>query len=126
MINRRELLESAGFVPLLPLLSALDAPASPGRPQPHATLQLGPSHRGAGNHRWALILGGTVTGNRLAGRVRSGRMDWHVDPASGAAEASVRCEVLCSDGRIREMRERGVHPAAAGSAVVRFRACNFT
>jgi hypothetical protein len=126
MINRRELLGSAGAVAMLPVLPVVDAPVTSGMPQPHeATLQLGPAHAGPGNHRWARILGGTVTGRGLVGRVQSGRLDWHVDPASGASEARVQCQVLCSDGRVQELCERGLQPAKAGPSTVRFRTLNF-
>jgi hypothetical protein len=121
MMNRRELLGSAGAMYLLPALPVLGTGAGSPAPAFEAMLRLGPARGGVGNHRWADVLDGTVTGHRLVGLVRSGRLDWHVDPASGAVEAQVRCQIHCIDGRIRELRERGVRASAAGQGRVRLR-----
>jgi Protein of unknown function (DUF3237) len=105
MMNRRELLGSVGAASLLP--SALAAPASAQfLPAFQAALRLGPAQDSAGNHRWAGIIAGKVTGPRLSGRVQSGRMDWFVDPASGAVEIAMTCSVLRPDGTTVELRDR--------------------
>ena len=119
-MNRRDLLGSVGAVSLLPVLPAVEPdPGLAGRPVLHVLLRLRPTCSGTGNRRWARILAGTVTGS-ICGVVRSGRLDWHVDPASGAAEAWLRCQVEYADGRIFHLRERSWQLAAAGQGVVRF------
>lgn len=112
-MNRRELLGSAGAVALLPALDAFATmPSRRDEPEFEAALRLGPVHSGAGNHRWAQVVGGSVTGNLLQGVVRSGRLDWHVDPASGAVEVVMNCSVHCMQGRVFELRDRTAHAGA--------------
>ena len=118
MMNRREMLGSAGAISLLPALPVAGPDAGAAVPDIEALLQLGPVQRGAGNHRWAQILQGSVTGQML-GIVRSGRLDWHVDPASGAVEAHMQCRVQCADGKLRELRKRSWHVSSAGQGKVR-------
>lgn len=123
MMNRREMLGSGGAVALLPVLPGNGtATGSSTRPGFEGLLRLGPATGGAGNHRWARILDGTVIDEQLVGRVSSGRLDWLVDPCSGAVEASVRCQVQCVDGVVREMARRGLKAAAAGEGKVRLSA----
>jgi hypothetical protein len=116
MMNRRELLGSAGALSLLPALGMAGGQAQP--PAFAALLQLGSSQRGVANHRWARVLGGAVTGGAQVGRVRSGRLDWHVDPASGAVEAKLECEVVGDDGLVYCIREHAIHAAGAGGGRV--------
>lgn len=120
MMNRRELLGSAGAISILPVLPAFaDAPDLPTIPAFEATLQLGPSRSGAGNHRWAEILNGSVAGECLVGSVQSGRLDWVVDPCTGAADARMQCQIQCGDGRVQALTVHGLRPVAAGRGRVR-------
>ncbi len=119
MMNRRELLGAAGVLSLVPVLPASGvAMAAPVLPDLEATLLLGPASSGVGNHRWAPVLQGIVTGS-MPGVVRSGRLDWHVDPASGAVAAQLQCQIECTDGKVRELRERSLRAAYAGPGKVR-------
>jgi hypothetical protein len=109
-MNRRELLGAVGAVSLLPA-SEVFAATPPARVAPalEAALRIGPAQSGAGNHRWAQVVDGTVAGSVLQGVVQSGRLDWHVDPASGAVSATTRVQVLRSDGVLVELRDRTTH-----------------
>jgi len=120
MMNRRELLGSAGALSLLPALGG--AAGGGGTPVFAALLQLGPSQGGVANHRWAPVLNGVVTGGAQVGQVRSGRLDWYVDPASGAVEAALKCEIVGGDGLVFSIREQAVHAAGAGRGRVRLTA----
>jgi hypothetical protein len=109
-MNRRELLESAGAISLLSACNGLAA-SRPSGPDTAFDVQLriGPGQSGVGNHRWARILGGTMTGSLLSGVVGPGRFDWHVDPASGAVDLTLSCGVRDVAGRVLELRDRSVH-----------------
>lgn len=120
MMNRRELLGSAGALSLVPALGMAGGQVRP--PVFAALLQLGSSQRGVANHRWAPVLGGAVTGGAQVGRVRSGRLDWHVDPASGAVEAKLECEIVRGDGLAFSVREHAVHATGVGGGRVRLSA----
>jgi hypothetical protein len=63
-----------------------------------AMLRVGPARSGIGNHRWATIESGYITGELLRGVASAGRVDWHVDPATGAAEVALRCRVVDARG----------------------------
>jgi hypothetical protein len=104
-MNRRELLGSVGAASLLPTAFAM--------PQSkrllkvfEASFRLGPVQNGPGNHQWAAVAAGKLVGNRLSGRVQSGRMDWFVDPCSGAVEIAMTCSVLREDGTTVWLRDR--------------------
>ena len=112
-MNRRELLGSAGAISLLAACNALAASPSSGPDAAFdAQLRIGPARRGVGNHRWAQILGGTMTGSLLSGVVGPGRFDWHVDPASGAVDVMLSCGVRDVGGRALGLRDRSVHCGA--------------
>jgi hypothetical protein len=118
-MNRRKMLAAAGAATLLPALPASGSGPSGGAACAFAAmLRLGPVRAGAGNHRWAQILDGAATGAQLAGRVESGRLDWHVDPATGAVDATLHCRVLCTAGGSREVRARGIHAVTADQDMV--------
>jgi hypothetical protein len=107
MMTRRELLGSAGALSLVPVLPTM----ATGMRAPYAAafearLNIGPARSGVGNHRWALIVGGGVVGDLLHGTVRSGRLDWHTDPASGAAQVELHCWIRCTDVQYLELRDR--------------------
>ena len=113
-INRRALLASAGAASLLAATFA-----SPLRQQPvlafQAALRLGPVQDGPGNHRWAPIAAGSLSGAWLTGRVHAGRMDWFVDPCCGSVEIALACTVARPDGKLVELRDR----TASASASIR-------
>jgi hypothetical protein len=116
-INRRELLGSVGAASLMP--AALAMPASDEAvPAFQAALRLGPAQDGSGNHRWAEIIAGKLSGKRLAGKVQSGRIDWFVDPASGAVEIALTCSVLRADGKTIELRDRSASASASDRAAL--------
>jgi hypothetical protein len=50
--------------------------------------------------------------------VQSGRIDWFVDPASGAVEIAMACSVLRADGRTVELRDRTAIATAADRAAL--------
>ena len=110
-MNRREMLGSAGATALLPACDVL-AGAPRITPAFEAALHIGPAQSGAGNHRWARIENGKIVGRVVQGRVLAGRLDWHVDPASGAVEVTVNCLVQCADGSKVELRDRTTHTGA--------------
>ncbi len=104
-MNRREVLASVGAASLLPAVAAFAVPAATKSPPAfEARLRIGPAQAGAGNHRWAPVLGGEMP----SGRVLAGRMDWHVDPASGAVEAAVACTVMPEHGQPAQMHHAGL------------------
>jgi hypothetical protein len=114
-VNRSVVLGSMGAVAALPLLGrAADWNAArPGAPERvfDATLHIGASQGGAGNQRWAELLGGEVTGPLLSGRVESGRIDWCVDPMSGATDLTIACMVRDHRGRRFRLQDRTTHAA---------------
>lgn len=120
-VTRRWLLGSVGVVSVLPALAhaggALPAASSPFE----MVLRLGVAQPGPGNHRWARISAGLVAGD-LQGHVQSGRIDWHVDPASGAAEAMATCSVRCADGRLVQLRRANLAATRLDNGLVRLRA----
>jgi hypothetical protein len=117
VMNRRRLIGSAAAAMLLPTAFAASG-ADKHLPAFQAALRLGPAQDGSGNHRWADIVGGSLSGKLVNGRVQSGRMDWFVDPASGAVEVAITCDVLRSDGTTIRLRDRTARAAAdAGAAI---------
>lgn len=78
-----------------------------------ADLLLGRVRSGHGNHRWANVEGGVVAGGAVQGRVQSGRVDWLVDPMSGAFSVALVCEVGSADGAVSELRSSAVEVGAA-------------
>jgi hypothetical protein len=111
-VNRRELLGSVGAASLLPAAFAAPARVQPS-PAFQAALRLGSVQNGPGNRQWAEIVAGNLSGRRLAGRVHAGRMDWFVDPCSGAVEIAMRCSVSRPDGSLVELRDHTVSASAS-------------
>lgn len=107
-MTRRAVVGAVGACSLWPVLgeaSAIEAAPAPAAPKAfEAVLQLGASQAGHGNHRWARVDAGEVTGGAVCGSVLAGRLDWHVDPATGAAEAVATCRVRGTDGRQSDLR----------------------
>lgn len=116
-MNRRELLGSVGAASLLPTAFAMPAPEK-SFPAFQAAFRLGRAQDGIGNLRWAQIIAGEITGSRLNGRVQAGRMDWLIDPCSGAVEIALTCSVLLIDGRLLELRDRTVSASASDRAAL--------
>jgi hypothetical protein len=106
-MTRRAVVGAVGACSLWPVLGdalAIEAPAPAAAKAFEAVLWLGIAQAGDGNHRWAQVAMGEVTGGSLCGSVQSGRLDWHVDPATGAAEAVATCRVRGVDGKMRNLR----------------------
>jgi hypothetical protein len=116
-MNRRELLGSVGAASLLPSAFAASA-TEKFFPAFRAAFRLGPVQDGAGNGRWAQIIAGELSGSRLNGRVQSGRMDWVIDPCSGAVEIGMTCSVLRTDGKSIVLRDRTVSASASDRAAL--------
>jgi hypothetical protein len=68
---------------------------------------------GARVQGWATILGGAIDGPRLSGVVQGGRFDWSTDPAGESVEVTATFIVRSDDGRMIEVRDRGVYPVSA-------------
>lgn len=123
--SRRSLLGAVGAVSLTS--SSLAAAAS--LPEGAATggslelvLRLGPAQPGTGNHRWAPIASGLAQGEGMLGWVRSGRVDWQVDPASGAAEAVATCSVERADGKLVQLNRAALCATRLENGLVVLRA----
>lgn len=117
LMNRRELIGAVGAASLLPAAFAAPAPQQV-LPAFEASLRLGSARNGVGNHQWSEIVAGKLQGKRLAGRVQSGRLDWFVDPCSGAVEVALACSVLRDDGSTVELRDRSAIATAADRAAL--------
>jgi hypothetical protein len=116
-VNRRELIAAAGATCFAP---ACVGGAALARPLEEAglsaSLRMGTARRGAGNHRWAIIESGAVTGTLVRGVVVAGRVDWHVDPATGAVEVALQCSIHGDDGRVWTLADRSSGPVAGSLA----------
>jgi hypothetical protein len=82
-----------------------------------ATLHIGTAQSGAGNQRWAELLGGEVVGPLLSGLVESGRLDWFVDPMTGATDVTIACTVRDFRGRRFRLHDRTTHTAVDALAL---------
>ncbi len=94
-ITRRTLLGSIGAAGMFPgfALAITDGSiAAP--PALEVALRIGQPRSGTAGWRHAVIHGGTVTGALMQGAVQSGRLEWLVDPASGAVEVAASMQVL--------------------------------
>lgn len=74
-------------------------------------LQVGRTPRGL--RRVVRILGGTVEGPRLRGRVLPGGADWQFERADGVLEAEARYELELEDGTVVSVVNRGLRRASA-------------
>ena len=68
---------------------------------------------GAGVRRVVDILGGTVTGPRLAGTIRPGGADFQIIRASGMAELEARYVIEAADGALIYVENRGIRTGPA-------------
>lgn len=71
-----------------------------------APLALGPTP--LGERRVIPIVGGTVTGARLAGEVLPGGADWQLVRPDGAALLDARYTLRTADGALIDVRNRGL------------------
>jgi hypothetical protein len=127
-ITRRAVLGSVGAslsstlaAPAAASLAPVPAQGSLQLPQARrafaAQLEVGQSTPASGTstHRWAVILGGAIDGPRLRGEVQGGRFDWRQDPGGQSVEVTATFIVRRDDGRLIEVRDRGVYPAAGAA-----------
>jgi hypothetical protein len=110
-ITRRCLLGTIGAVGMFPAFAPAIS-SSRARPALQVALRIGQPGSGTAAWRHAVIHGGKVTGVLMQGDVLSGRLDWLVDPASGAVEVVACVQVLRRDGVLVELRDRTVHAGA--------------
>lgn len=117
-VTRRAVLGSVGAAAMFPPLAQATLASLPAstRPVLEAWLQTGAPQSGQYGRRHARVHGGAVTGSLMRGTVQSGRLDWLVDPASGAVEVTARVQVLSADGALIELRDRTAPAVAAGFA----------
>jgi len=73
-------------------------------------LQVGPTPEGL--RRVVPILGGTLEGPRLRGRVLPGGADWQFERPDGVLEAEARYELELEDGTLVSVVNRGLRRAA--------------
>ncbi len=85
-------------------------------------LRVGPTQAAAHGGRWASVLAGKVTGGNVLGEVLSGRLQWCMDPATGAVDATLACSLRAADGRQLELHERGIHASSPINGLVTLRA----
>lgn len=69
-------------------------------------VSLGPAPLGV--RRYVPLLGGTVSGPMLSGRVLEGGVDWQIQQASGALEIDAHYVIEATDGALIEVRSQGV------------------
>jgi hypothetical protein len=67
----------------------------------------------AGERRYVPLLGGTVSGPGLSGRVVEGGVDWQVARADGALEIAAHYVVCTDDGALVEIRSDGLRHGPA-------------
>lgn len=110
-MTRRTLIGSIGAAGLFPSLASAIAGHAPASPSAalDIRLQVGDPQSAAGRWRHAVVRGGTVSGALMRGVVQSGRLEWLVDPATGAVEISARVQLLREDGAVVELRDRTSH-----------------
>ena len=68
---------------------------------------------GAGLRRIVDILGGTVSGPRLSGRIRPGGADFQIIRAGGLAELHARYVIECADGALVYVENTGIRGGPA-------------
>lgn len=114
-VSRRSVLGSVGAASLSPALlqasiseSALHPLALPAF---QARIEVGQPTGTDGNSHWAPVTGGVIRGQRLAGRVQGGRIDWRTGAGGGPVEVTACFQVLCEDGRLVEVQDRGLQAA---------------
>jgi len=67
-----------------------------------------------GQRRGIPILGGTVTGSHISGKVRSGGADWQTVNADGLTEISAHYSFETDDGAVIEILNTGIRHADPG------------
>jgi hypothetical protein len=124
-VSRRQLLASAGAASLLPTFVGNAPAAVPRQADPAAfgaLLHIGPIQGGAHGRRWARVLAGKITAGNATGEVLSGVVDWCMDPATGAVDATLACSLRAADGQQFELNERGIHASSPINGLVTLRA----
>ena len=116
-MTRRTLLGSISAAGLFPsFATATTAAASHAAvPALEIGLRIGQPQSGLAGWRHAAIHGGSVAGALMQGRVQSGRLEWLVDPASGAVAVVARVQMRRDDGVLVELCDRTTHAGADGS-----------
>ena len=76
---------------------------------PIVTLGMAP----AGERRYVPLLGGTVTGPELSGRIVEGGVDWQLGRADGMLEIAAHYVVRTADGALVEIRSDGLRHGPA-------------
>ena len=76
---------------------------------PVITLGMAPS----GERRYVPLLGGTVTGPGLSGRIVEGGVDWQLGRADGVLEIAAQYVVRTADGALVEIRSEGLRHGPA-------------
>lgn len=61
-----------------------------------------------GERRVVPLLGGTVTGEKLSGRILEGGADWQIARADGVLEIDAHYVIETNDGALVEVRSQGV------------------
>ncbi len=124
-VNRRQLLASAGAASLLPAFAGTVTASSPQQVDPSAfgaLLRIGPMQARAHGRRWARVLAGKVTAGDSTGEVLSGVLEWCMDPATGAVDATVACSLRAANGQQLELQQRGIHASSPINGLVTLRA----
>lgn len=83
------------------------------QPAIEIALRTGEPHAGVHGWRRAVVLAGLLRGSLMQGTVKSGRLEWLVDPASGAVEVALDMLLLRADGRLIQLRDRSARAVAA-------------
>ena len=103
------------MIPSDPLATMPPAPALV--PMAHVECDVGPvvtlGMAPAGERRYVPLLGGTVTGPELAGRIVEGGVDWQLGRADGVLEISAHYVVRTADGALIEIRSDGLRHGPA-------------
>ena len=103
------------MTPSDPLAAMPPAPALV--PMAHVECDVGPvvtlGMAPAGERRYVPLLGGTVTGPELAGRIVEGGVDWQLGRADGVLEISAHYVVRTADGALIEIRSDGLRHGPA-------------
>jgi len=85
-------------------------------------LRVGPTQAAAHGRRWARVLAGKVTAGHSTAEVLSGVLEWCMDPATGAVDATLACSLRAADGQQLELHERGIHASSPINGLVTLRA----
>ena len=103
------------MIPSDPLATMPPAPALV--PMAHVECDVGPvvtlGMAPAGERRYVPLLGGTVTGPELSGRIVEGGDDWQLGRTDGVLEIAAHYVVRTADGALIEIRSDGLRHGPA-------------